>query len=101
MAVKSEQELKKSSAIAIVWDILSLTAACFIGIIGLSLIHISGCRIGFQLDQFANYTICRVIYNKDIIKAFMDDIVRFRNSFIKADLEVLNLLDADVYKRQH
>lgn len=34
MAVKSEKELKKSSAIAIVWDILSLTAACFIGIIG-------------------------------------------------------------------
>ena len=34
MAVKNEQELKKSSVIAIVWDILSLTAACFIGIIG-------------------------------------------------------------------
>lgn len=34
MAVKSEKELKKSSVIAIVWDILSLTAACFIGIIG-------------------------------------------------------------------
>lgn len=34
MAVKSEKELKKSSVIAIVWDILSLTAACFIGVIG-------------------------------------------------------------------
>ena len=34
MAVKSEKELKKSSVIAIVWDILSLTAACFIGVVG-------------------------------------------------------------------
>lgn len=34
MAVKNEKELKKSSAIAIVWDILSLGAACFIGVIG-------------------------------------------------------------------
>lgn len=34
MAVKSEKELKKSSVIAIVWDILSLGAACFIGVIG-------------------------------------------------------------------
>ena len=34
MAVKNEKELKKSSVIAIVWDILSLTAACFIGVIG-------------------------------------------------------------------
>ena len=59
----------------------------------------TGCRIGFKLDQFANYTICRVIYNKDIIKAFMDDIVRFRNAFIKADLEVLNLLDATIINK--
>lgn len=34
MAVKNEKELKKSSVIAIVWDILSLGAACFIGVIG-------------------------------------------------------------------
>ena len=34
MAVKSQKELKKSSVIAIVWDILSLTAACVIGVIG-------------------------------------------------------------------
>lgn len=34
MAVKSEKELKKSKYIAIVWDILSLGAACFIGVIG-------------------------------------------------------------------
>lgn len=34
MAVKNEKELKKSSVIAIVWDILSLAAACFIGVIG-------------------------------------------------------------------
>lgn len=34
MAVKSETELKKSRVIAIVWDILSLGAACFIGVIG-------------------------------------------------------------------
>lgn len=34
MAVKSEKELKKSSVIAIVWDILSLGAACLIGVIG-------------------------------------------------------------------
>ena len=40
MAVKSEKELKKSSAIAIVWDILSLTAACFIGIIAVSYTHL-------------------------------------------------------------
>lgn len=34
MAVKNEKELKKSRVIAIVWDILSLGAACFIGVIG-------------------------------------------------------------------
>lgn len=34
MAVKDEKELKKSRVIAIVWDILSLGAACFIGVIG-------------------------------------------------------------------
>lgn len=34
MAVKSEKELKKSSAIAIIWVIISLFAACAIGVIG-------------------------------------------------------------------
>lgn len=34
MAVKSEKELKKSSAIAIIWVAISLFAACAIGIIG-------------------------------------------------------------------
>lgn len=34
MAVKNEKELKKSRVIAIVWDILSLGAACFIGVVG-------------------------------------------------------------------
>lgn len=34
MAVKSTKELKKSRVIAIVWDILSLGAACCIGVIG-------------------------------------------------------------------
>lgn len=34
MAVKDEKELKKSKYIAIIWDILSLTAACAIGILG-------------------------------------------------------------------
>lgn len=34
MAVKNETELKKSKYIAIIWDILSLGAACFIGVIG-------------------------------------------------------------------
>ncbi|MDO4166812.1 MAG: sodium/proline symporter PutP [Eubacteriales bacterium] len=34
MAIKSEKEVTKSSAIAIVWCFLSLVAACFIGIIG-------------------------------------------------------------------
>lgn len=34
MAVKNEKELKKSRVIAIVWDILSLSAACFIGVVG-------------------------------------------------------------------
>ncbi len=34
MAVKNEAELQKSKAIAIGWDILSLTGACFIGILG-------------------------------------------------------------------
>lgn len=34
MAVRDEKELRKSKAIAIVWIILSLTAACFIGVIG-------------------------------------------------------------------
>lgn len=34
MAVKNENELKKSKYIAIIWDILSLGAACFIGILG-------------------------------------------------------------------
>ncbi len=34
MAVKSEKELKKSSAIAITWVFISLAAACFIGVLG-------------------------------------------------------------------
>jgi sodium/proline symporter len=34
MAVKNETELKKSKYIAIIWDILSLGAACVIGILG-------------------------------------------------------------------
>ena len=34
MAVKSEKELKKSWVIAIVWDLLSLTAAFAIAVIG-------------------------------------------------------------------
>lgn len=34
MAVRDEKELKKSKVIAIVWDILSLFFACFIGVIG-------------------------------------------------------------------
>lgn len=34
MAVKSEKELKKSSAIAIIWVAISLAAACIIGVIG-------------------------------------------------------------------
>ncbi len=34
MAVKSEKELKKSSAIAIIWVAISLFAACVIGVIG-------------------------------------------------------------------
>ena len=34
MAIRDEKELKKSRWIAIIWDILSLGAACFIGVIG-------------------------------------------------------------------
>ncbi len=34
MAVKSDKELKKATSIAIVWDVLSLTAACVIGVVG-------------------------------------------------------------------
>ena len=34
MAVKSDKELVKARHIAIIWDILSLGAACFIGVIG-------------------------------------------------------------------
>ena len=34
MAVKSDKELKKAKNVAIVWDILSLGAACLIGVIG-------------------------------------------------------------------
>ena len=34
MAVRSDQELKKSKTIAIIWVFLSLGAACFIGVIG-------------------------------------------------------------------
>lgn len=34
MAVKNETELRKSKYIAIIWDILSLGGACFIGILG-------------------------------------------------------------------
>lgn len=34
MAIKSEKEVTKSSAIAIIWCFLSLVAACFIGIVG-------------------------------------------------------------------
>ena len=34
MAVRDEKELRKSKGIAIIWIVLSLTAACFIGVIG-------------------------------------------------------------------
>lgn len=34
MAIRDEKELKKSRWIAIIWDILSLGAACFIGVVG-------------------------------------------------------------------
>lgn len=34
MAVKNEKELKKSSAVAIIWCFLSLVAACIIGVLG-------------------------------------------------------------------
>ena len=34
MAIRDDKELKKSRWIAIIWDILSLGAACFIGVIG-------------------------------------------------------------------
>lgn len=34
MAIKNETELKKSRVIAIVWVMLSLSAACFIGVVG-------------------------------------------------------------------
>ena len=34
MAIKSEKEIKKSSAIAIIWCFLSLVAACIIGVLG-------------------------------------------------------------------
>ena len=34
MAIKSEKEIKKSSAVAIIWCFLSLVAACIIGVIG-------------------------------------------------------------------
>ncbi len=34
MAIKSEKEIKKSSAVAIIWCFLSLVAACVIGVLG-------------------------------------------------------------------
>lgn len=34
MAIKNEKELKKSSAVAIIWCFLSLVAACVIGVLG-------------------------------------------------------------------
>ncbi len=34
MAIKSEKEIKKSSAVAIIWCFLSLVAACIIGVLG-------------------------------------------------------------------
>ena len=34
MAIKSEKEIKKSSAIAIIWCFMSLVAACIIGVLG-------------------------------------------------------------------
>lgn len=34
MAIKNEKELKKSSAVAIIWCFLSLVAACIIGVLG-------------------------------------------------------------------
>ncbi len=34
MAIRDDKELKKSRWIAIIWDILSLGAACFIGVVG-------------------------------------------------------------------
>ena len=59
----------------------------------------TGCRIGFKVDQFANYTLCRVAYDKHIVKEFMDDIVRFRNGFLNADREILDLLDAAIMEQ--
>ena len=59
----------------------------------------TGCRIGFKVDQFANYTLCRVAYDKYIVKDFMDDIVRFRNGFFTADREILDLLDAAIMEQ--
>lgn len=56
----------------------------------------TGCRIGFVLDQFVNYTLCRVTYDKHIIKAFMDDIVAFRSSFLSVSQKILDLLDATI-----
>lgn len=49
MAIKNEQEVKKSRKIAIIWVILSLTAACLIGMIARG-------YLSSQLDEAASET---------------------------------------------
>ena len=63
MAVKSEKELKKSKSIAIIWVALSLTAACFIGLIGRA-----------YLKDVLTETTSENVYIEMILQMFKDDI---------------------------
>lgn len=64
MAVKSEKELKKSSVIAIIWVIISLVAACAVGILGRG-----------YLNEVLNDTSSENVFIKMIQQIFSGNIV--------------------------
>ncbi len=60
MAIKSDKEVKKSRIIAIVWVILSLTAACFLGLVAR----------GFLNEDLAANGKSEVVFIKSILQIF-------------------------------
>lgn len=72
MAIRSHSEVKKSRVIAIIWVIISLTAACFLGVIGKAF-------LGGELDdaQSENVFIQMIlnIFNNSWFMAFLGGIL--------------------------
>ena len=54
MAIKNENEVRKSRKVAITWVVISLSAACFLGIIGRSYFQDSLLANGQQENVFIN-----------------------------------------------